>query len=147
VSKGVITGLGGDGWLRTDKTYTDFEMKLDYRNMPKGNSGIFLRAPQESRPGEVCNSAGGYELNVYNEDPKFATGSIDGVIQRLVAAKPAPDQWHTFEIEVRGEHFTARLDGQKVLDGRDARYRSGYIGLQHHKDNKIEFRNIAIKPL
>ena len=29
----------------------------------------------------------------------------------------------------------------------DPKFRAGYIGLQHHKDNKIEFRNIMVKPL
>jgi hypothetical protein len=147
VAKGVVTGEGDDGWLRTEKTYTDFALRLDYRNRPKGNSGVFLRAPKESRPGEVCNPASGYELQIYNEDPKFQTGSIDGVLQRLAAVNPAPNQWHTYQVEFRGDHITVTLDGKKVLDGHDAQFKSGYVGLQHHKDNKIEFRNIAIKPL
>jgi len=39
------------------------------------------------------------------------------------------------------------LDGSKVLDGRDPKFKAGYIGLQHHKDNKIESRIIKVKPL
>ncbi len=143
----IVAGQTDDGWLRSDRTYTDFALKLDYRNVPNGNSGIFLRAPKESKPGEACNPAAGYEVQINNEDPNWATGSIENAIQRLVAVKPAPGQWHTFEIEARGDHIVALLDGQKVLDGRDNRFASGYIGLQHHKDSKIEFRNIAVKPL
>jgi hypothetical protein len=29
----------------------------------------------------------------------------------------------------------------------DSKFKLGYIGLQHHRDNKIEFRNIKVKPL
>jgi hypothetical protein len=86
-------------------------------------------------------------LQINNEDEKWATGSIENFIQRLVAVNPAPDQWHAYDVEVRGDHIVATLDGTKVLDGRDPKFRAGYIGLQHHKDNKIEFRNIMVKPL
>ena len=50
-------------------------------------------------------------------------------------------------LEVRGDHISATLDGTKVLDGHDSKYKSGHIGLQHHKNMKIEFRNIQIKRL
>ncbi len=146
VANGVLLGEAGDGWLRSEDTFTDFLLKLDYRNSPKGNSGIFLRATKESKTPEP-NPAGGYELQINNEDAKYATGSIEDVIQRIATVDPAPNQWHTFDVEVHGDHFVATLDGTKTLDGKDSRFKSGYIGLQHHKDNKVEFRNIRIKPL
>ena len=59
---------------------------------------------------------------------------------------PAPGAWHTYEVEARGDRLTASLDGVKVLGGRDGQLTSGYIGLQHHKGRKIEFRNVMIKP-
>ena len=107
---------------------------------------MFLRASKESKSGEPQNPASGYELQIYNEDPKWATGSIEDVIQRLAPVNPSPGAWHAYEVEVRGDHLTASLDGVKVLDGRDTQLKSGYIGLQHHKDSKIEFRNVMIKP-
>jgi hypothetical protein len=146
INNGMITGSGDNGWLRSDKTYADFALRLEFRNSPKGNSGVFLRASKESKSGEPQNPASGYELQIYNEDPKWATGSIEDVIPRLVPVNPAPGAWHTYEIEVSGDHLTASLDGVKVLDGRDTELKSGYIGLQHHKDSKIEFRNVMIKP-
>jgi len=146
VDRGIILGSGGDGWLRSEKTYTDFAFRVDFRNSPKGNSGVFLRASKESKAGEPQNPASGYELQIYNEDPKWATGSIEDVIQRLTPVNPSPGAWHTYEVEVRGDRLTASLDGVKVLDGRDTQLKSGYIGLQHHKDSKIEFRNVMIKP-
>jgi hypothetical protein len=146
VNRGVIVGSGGDGWLRSEKTYADFALRLDFRNSPKGNSGVFLRASKDSKSGEPQNPAAGYELQIYNEDPNWATGSIEDVIQRLKPVNPASGEWHTYEVEIRGDHLTATLDGVKVLDGRDGVLRSGHIGLQHHKDGKIEFRNVMIKP-
>jgi hypothetical protein len=148
VSGGVLISDGGaDGWLRSEHAYTDFLLKIDYRNSPRGNSGVFLRATRTSNLSDPSNPAGGYELQINNEDKRWATGSIENFIQRLVAVSPAPNQWHSYEVEVRGDHITATLDGQKVLDGRNSQFKSGFIGLQHHQDNKIEFRNIEISSI
>jgi hypothetical protein len=56
----------------------------------------------------------------------------------------APNKWHTYEVEAHGDHLIAMLDGKKVLDGHDSKIATGYLGLQHYKDMKIEFRRILI---
>jgi len=140
VADGMIVGeAGGDGWLRSNDKFSDFALQCDFRNVPKGNSGIFLRPTGETKPGDPSNPAGSYELQINNEDPNWATGSIEDYIQRLVAVNPAPGQWHHYQVEVRGNHLVAYLDDQNVLDGKDQKFTAGYIGLQHHKDMKIEF--------
>ena len=147
VKSGNIVGdAGTDGWLRSNRTFSDFALKIEFKNMPKGNSGVFLRSTKESNKDDPSNPAGSYELQINNEDEKWATGSIENFIQRLTPVNPAPDQWHSYEVEVVGNHLAATLDGKKVLDGHDSKFKSGFIGLQHHKDNKAEFRNILIKP-
>ena len=148
VSAGVLIGdEGEDGWLRSSRQFTNFLLHIEYRDSPKGNSGVFLRATKESNLSDPSNPAGSYELQINNEDDKWATGSIENYIQRLVRVNPAPNQWHSYEVEVRGDHLVAKLDETKVLDGRASKFKAGYIGLQHHQDNKIEFRNIKVKPL
>lgn len=148
VSNGILIGdAGEDGWLRSSRQFGNFLLRIEYRDSPKGNSGVFLRATKESNLSDPSNPAGGYELQINNEDEKWATGSIENFIQRLVSVNPAPNQWHSYDVEVRGDHLVAMLDGTKVLDGRNSKFKMGYIGLQHHKDNKIEFRNIKVKPL
>ena len=73
--------------------------------------------------------------------------SLTSVYPGAAPVNPAPNEWHTYQIEVRGDHLVATLDTVKVLDGHDTKFTAGYIGLQHHRDNKIEFRNVVIKPL
>ena len=143
----IVADVSGDGWLRSDKVYTNFVLNFEYRDSPKGNSGVFLRATKETNPKEQCNPVDGYEFQINNEDAKYATGSIEDVIQRLATINPAPNQWHKVEVTVRGNHIVATLDGQKTVDGSDSKLKSGYIGLQHHKDMKIEFRGIRIADL
>jgi len=143
----IVADSSGDGWLRSDKTYSNFTLSVEYRNSPKGNSGVFLRSTMATNPKEQCNPVAAYEFQINNEDAKYATGSIEDVIQRLVTLNPAPNQWHMVEITIRGNRIAATLDGQKVVDGSDAKLKSGYIGLQHHKGMKIEFRGIRIVDL
>ena len=147
VAGAIVGDAGGDGWLRSNRQFSDFALKIAYRNSPKGNSGIFLRATRESNAADPSNPASSYELQINNEDPTWATGSIENFIQRLVPVNPAPNEWHSYEIEVRGDRLVATLDNVKVLDGHDTKFKAGYLGLQHHRDNKIEFRNVLIKPL
>jgi len=141
----IIGDAGGDGWLRSREVYADFAFVVEFRNVPRGNSGIFLRAENKGRPYPAPEH--GYELQIYNEEPKYATGSIEDYIQRLRVVNPKPDEWHRFEVEARGPRFAVRLDGEKVLEGTSDAFRSGYLGLQYHQDSKIEFRNLKVRPL
>ncbi len=145
VGDGVIVADDGeDGWLRSEANDADFVLDLEYRNPSKGNRGIFLRAAKGGDPYPA--PANGDELQLCNEGPQYATGSIEDDIQRLKPTNPAPGQWHHVVIEARGPHFVVRLDGEKILDGMSAKFSSGYVGLQYHKGSKIEFRNITIAP-
>jgi Domain of Unknown Function (DUF1080) len=143
----LVGGASTDGWLRSDRTYRDFVLWIEFLNSAGRNGGVFFRASRESKAGDPPNPAEGYKLQIYNEDSRWATGSVEDVIQRGVAVSPAPGKWHTYVLTVQVERISATLDGQKALDGRDGRYKAGYLGLQHHKSMRIEFRNIQIKPL
>ena len=146
VIDGTLTAIaGGDGWLRSAQEYGDFALRIDFKNVPKGNSGVFLRATAASNPADPSNPAGSYELQINNEDPTWPTGSIENFIPRALALSPAANQWHHYDVECQGDHIVAVLDGVKVLDGRDMKFTRGFIGLQHHAGNSIAFRNIAIR--
>src|SRR5437868_1878199 len=42
----VCDGKGG-GWLGTEREYDNFVLRLEYRLVPGGNSGVYLRAPSK----------------------------------------------------------------------------------------------------
>ena len=130
------------GWLRSNESYRDFQLKLEFRTTHDGNSGIFLRSAKEGLPHET-----GYELQIYDLHPKgFATGSLVNV---AVAKKfeTQSGKWHAFDITCRGDHFIIKLDGRKVLDTHDGHNREGYIGLQVNPSKPIDFRHIRIRKL
>lgn len=130
-------------WLSGDTAYSDFDLKLEFRGTEKVNSGVFLRSQKEGQPHIT-----GYELQIWDYQPQgFLTGSLVNYQKATAAGKVIGDQWNTYEVKADGDHFVVFLNGKTVLDGHDKAHASGVVGLQCQPDNKIEFRNIKIRPI
>lgn len=154
VSDGAIKADLSDagGTMLTKDTFDNFVLKVEVRAHPDINSGIILRSPA---PGD---KPAGYELQIRDRNPgnyssgDFLTGSVVNVSKAPHDVKIIPNQWNTIEATVDGDHFVVVFNGKKVADGRDARRKSGHIGLQlaHPEDVRhasLEFRNIKIRRL
>jgi hypothetical protein len=63
----------------------------------------------------------------------------------MQAAKQTGD-WQTFEIEVRGDRLTARLNGTQTTTATGLVNPSGYIGLQGEA-GIVEYRSIQIREI
>lgn len=141
VDKTLVSDGDGAGWLRHNGAFGDFILKCDFRQGADGNSGIFIRSAIKGQPHIT-----GYEVQIWDGHQKYWTGSLVNHIQ--AKKKPTrPDAWHTMEVQAMGDRFLVKVDGRKLLDGRDSKSRLGCIGLQVNKGKKIEFRNITLKPL
>jgi len=160
VVDGVIQCNGkksGYAWLSTDRKYGNFELTLDFKIDPGGNSGIFLRAP--SREGRI--SMLGFEVQIIDDTGSSELVDVSGSVFRRIPAsgkfsKP-PGQWNTFKLTCRDRTVCIELNGHlisqtdmdtvKPLD-QDPPMKnvpdSGYIGLQNHA-SPVQFRNIRIK--
>jgi hypothetical protein len=115
---------------------------LEFRGPEKVNSGVFLRSQKEGQPHVT-----GYELQIWDYQPAgFLTGSLVGSL-KATPAKIIPDQWNKYEITAQGDHFVINLNGKTLLDARDSKHSSGVIGFQCQKDQRIEFRNIKLRPI
>ncbi|MEO7145474.1 MAG: DUF1080 domain-containing protein [Bryobacteraceae bacterium] len=130
------------GWLGTSQTYSDYILKLQFRGAATVNSGVFLRSQKEGQPHIT-----GYELQIWDYQPKgYNTGSLVGTA-KAEAVKILPDQWNNYTITTDGNHYTIVLNGKTLLDTRDSKHLSGVIGFQCQKNNRVEFRNIRLKPI
>lgn len=142
VENGAITvDKGPAGWLRTDTTYKDYDLKLEYKTAADGNSGIFLRSDATGKPHET-----GYELQIFDDRKDFKTGSIVGIAE-ATETKIKPNEWNTFEVIHFGPKITVKHNGKKVLETSDKRSLSGFIGLQFNPGKPISFRKISLKEL
>lgn len=133
------------GWLGTAAdSFTDYDLKMEFRGGENVNSGVFLRSQKEGQPHVT-----GYELQIWDYQPGgYSTGSLVGYI-KASPVKILSEQWNRYEVKVQGDHFTAILNGKTVLDGHDSKHAGpGVIGFQCNKTsvNEIEFRSVKILP-
>ena len=145
IQEGVITAdTGKPGLLLTSVPFSNFQLRCEFRLEQEGNSGIFLRTiSKPSNPAEDC-----YELNICDSHDAFPTGSLVG--RAKVPQTPTSDgKWNRFDVRVEGKVIEVKLNGKQILSHKDEGEHfkgSGYIGLQKNS-GKIEFKNIALKPL
>jgi hypothetical protein len=60
---------------------------------------------------------------------------------------PALGQWHALRIRAEGDHIQGWLDDQALIDSRDARYKSGRVGLWTKTDSVTAFDELVVRPL
>ncbi len=164
VQDGVIqcSGLSeSTGWLRSNRMYRDFILRLEYRIAPGGNSGIFLRAPHYGRSSRL-----GMELQVQDDGTSPPSNTCTSAVYSVVTprvnpARPA-GEWNQVEITLKDRRLRVVWNGHLVHDinlddpalsanlpRTHLLYRRpnwGYIGLQNHR-SLVEFRNIFLKEL
>jgi hypothetical protein len=170
VTDGILTRSGDNaGDIITDEQYRNFDLVLDWRAAPGGNSGIFYRATEEGN--YVWESAP--EMQVLDDErhsdgksPLTSAGSVFALYEAPRGVVRPAGEWNTARVLVNGNHVEHWLNGQKLIEyelGSDewkakveaSKFRTmplygkaseGYIGLQDHGD-KVEFRNIRIRAL
>jgi hypothetical protein len=166
---GALTRVGAGGDIITREQYDDFELTLDWKISPAGNSGIFYRVVEDSTLNAVYLT--GSELQVLDN-----TGHADGRIPNTSAGSnfalyaPTRDmtrpvgEWNQVRLLVQGNHVEHWMNGEKVVEyelgsadwkqrvqaskfkawPRYGSARSGHIALQDHGD-WVAFRNIRIR--
>jgi hypothetical protein len=143
--EGVIKLNGGSGWLRSEKEYGDFVLRLDVRWMKRRqDSGIFLRASKEGRNWPDRR----YEVQCENSNRVAMIFGARHMRDAKMAEKllKAPKEWNTFEITCKGKRCEVKLNGEEVCTSDDFKHARGYIGLQG-EGGQLEFRNLFIKLL
>ncbi len=143
VENGVLVFDGKGQNLCTEKDYGDFELYVDWKISPKGDSGIYLRGtPQVQIWDHPVGSGGLYNNQKHPSQP-------------LKKADRPVGQWNTFYIKMVGDRVTVKLNGELVVDNvvmenyweRDRPiYPTGQIELQSH-GNHLWFKNIYIREL
>jgi hypothetical protein len=156
---------GGGGWLMTEKEYSDFEVRLEFKMPQKGNSGVALRSPMKGDPAYV-----GMEIQLLDDAwyldeknykglrPTQKTGSIYDVVPPSKDVLKPVGEWNKITIIAKGRHVTVELNGTKIVDADLDEHKDrfekhpglkaekGHLGLQSH-DGRVEFRNLYVKPL
>jgi hypothetical protein len=107
VENGDLVNDGNGAYLTTDKDYGDIELYVEYKTVPKADSGIYLRATPQVQIWDYTKEGGKWSLGadkgsggLWNNRP----GS-PGKDPLVLADKPF-GQWNRFHILMVGERVT-----------------------------------------
>lgn len=143
-------------WLYYNKKeFSDFVLKVEWRIAPKGNAGVYIRAPKLGNP-----TYRAYEVQISCEDPPREDLKCTGSLFSYVPPNPRPEEtpeiWRTFEITCQGTMITVKLDGEQVVEHDQStnietkmKPLKGLIGIQdaYKPGTWVEYRSVKIKEL
>lgn len=158
-------GGGNGGKLLTEKEYSDFILRFEFKLTPGANNGLGIHAPLKGDAAYL-----GKELQILdNTAEKYADlkpyqyhGSVYGVIPAKRGYLKPVGTWNEQVVMVKGNKVKVILNGATIVDGdfkkaskngtmdkRDhpgLNRTKGHIGFLGHGD-VLYFRNIRIKDL
>jgi hypothetical protein len=160
----LVCPADGGGNLFTEKEYSNFVFRFEFKTEPGGNNGVGIRAPLG---GDAAYQA--MEIQILDDGHERYKGKIrseqhHGSIYDVIPArtgylKPA-GEWNEEEIMADGARLRVTLNGVIILDADlgivreeaalkkhpGLKNKSGHIGFLGH-GSLVEFRNIRIKVL
>lgn len=155
VDKGDLVNDGHGLYLTTDANYGDYELWIDYKTVPKADSGIYLKGTPQ------------VQIWDYTEEAKFGIGANKGSggLWNNTAGKPGKDplvladkpfgEWNRFHIIQVGARTTVILNDKLVVDNAILEnfydrslplIRRGPIQLQTH-GGEIRWKNIFLREI
>ena len=158
VEDGNIRVNRGSGWLRSNETFGDFVLTMEFRFLEEGaNSGIFVRTPAASNDDERGWPVNGYQVQCRDavEDGTplahmIAVGEVsfeaESDIDALRQAYKPAGEWHTYEIRAEGEDLTVSLNGVVITTATGIADATGHIGIQG-EDGLLEFRRVDVEEI
>lgn len=158
----LVCPAGSSGNLYTEKMYSDFILRAEFKLDPAANNGIGIRAATEGgNP-----STTGFEVQILDDydsgNRRLPMENMCGSIYRIIpsrrwAVRPA-GEWNDIEIRAIGRRIEVILNGRDVLitnlnDVNNlgkymeqpgfVRFR-GHIGLLGHKPSTVAYRKVEI---
>jgi hypothetical protein len=106
VRDGLLVNATPFNDLVSERTFTDFQLRAEFR-YPKGsNSGIYLRGRYEVQ----------IEDNYGDEPDSHKIGGIYGFLTPSVSAAKKPGEWQAVDVTLIGRKVTVVLNGERVID-------------------------------
>ena len=144
------------GYLTTEKTYRNFNLRLEFKPEAEGNSGVFIRSRILGMDPEHGPDIEGMQVEVDPSVGKHTAGLYESAGRGWIA-QPTPQgekalkpgKWNKLEVSAHGSHIVTRLNGVQIVDYTDAtpKFTEGVIGLQQHMGGgvKVRWKNIEIQ--
>ena len=160
----IICPADGGGNLFTEKEYSDYIFRCEFKLFPNSNNGVGVRAPLEGDAAYM-----GMECQMLDDSGSMYTNLLPGQyhssLYKIVPAKRGSlnpvGQWNSEVITAIGRHVKVVVNGKVTVDAnlndiadpailaehpgmlRDR----GHVGFLGHGPSEVQFRNISIKDL
>lgn len=142
VENGELVNDGKGLYLTTDKDYGDFELWVDYKMRPLGDSGIYLRGIPQVQIWDFTEK----DEKALSLGKQFGSGGLwnnkspEGKNPLKLMDKPI-GEWNTFHVKMIGERATVTLNGEvivknAVLENFFANRKAGYLAYGKKDDKK-----------
>jgi hypothetical protein len=156
VENGELVNDGHGAYLATEKEYGDIELLIDYKTVPKADSGIYLRNTPQVQIWDTTKEGGKWDRQADKGSGGLFNNSkgAPGQVPLVHADKPF-GEWNRFRIIQVGERTTVYLNGKLVVDhARMENYwdrkrplpAKGKILLQTH-GGEIRWKNLFIREI
>jgi len=158
VEDGLLKLNRGTGWLRSEDTFSDYKLTMEFRFTEVGsNSGIFIRTAATSKEDESGWPDNGIQIQTIDSVEyihplgmiiPYGAPPFEFVSSREAATSvyKQAGNWHTYEIECVGEIIKVRLNGTLVGIAVGVKNAEGHVGIQG-ENGLLEFRKIEIEVL
>ncbi len=161
----LLEGSGVDlvrnSFLVSEATYADFELELEVRIEPGGNSGIQVRSTAEWEANEGAGRLYGYQIEVDTSERAWSGGLYDegrrGWLDPLEGQAEARaafqvGQWNHYRILCEGARIRSWVNGVACADFTDAGEDltlTGHLAFQVHSGERprVSWRNVRLREL
>ncbi len=125
VVDGAITLLkGGAGDLVSKEEYGDFDLRLEFRIAPQGNSGIMFRVSDDAKYRATYLTGPEYQIldpQAFDKyDHELQAGNVGGSLYGIIPAKPGfskpAEQWNNGRILLQENRLQMWINGHQTVD-------------------------------
>ncbi len=156
VENGDLVNDGRGVYLTTDREFSDFELWIDYKTVPKADSGVYLKATPQVQIWDFTEAGGKWAIGADKGSGGLWNNSAGapGKDPLVLADKPF-GEWNRLRIVQVGARTTVYLNDKLVVDHAimenywdrsSPLFPQGPIQLQTH-GGEIRWKNIFIREI
>lgn len=152
VEDSAIVARGASGWLRSARSYKNFELDLEFRLVDEDSEGgLLFRASRESAEAEPYWPARGYRLQFAGGDGNFMLFGhgappprFERKLDALRGAAKEAGAWQRLNLKVVDARMEARLNDVLAVSSDAIEPEAGHLGLIG-KTGRLEWRDLKIR--
>ncbi len=142
-----------NGYIRTEKTFSNFQVTVQWRFIRPGNTGVmvFMQEPDQVWPRCVeCQGMHDHQGDFWLWGGVGCARPLvtqnNGIIMQESSAEKPVGEWNIYQVICRGNSVEIVVNGKSMNKIKDCNVSSGFIGLQS-EGAELEIRSVTVKSL